>query len=410
MRNVITGIALLSTKSEVGPVCSALASFLSAWIWRQTSSASVLPGCGSASGCEAVTRGRWARIGPLPVSMVGAIFYTFATLVSALKGCGFQNPIVCALAAISATVIMFVAGWFIFVQLAVIRKLCIYCSAVHAFAILSAVCMFSNHQIWVSAMTAVHLAVSFCGVSILITVQILMPPPSFAVSPPTAITVFTQNQSPTDSADEGGLPNNRLLLNHRISIDLETWPTLGNANAPHIVAWLFSFNCEECHRLHPMLREAVELYDGDLAVIAIPIPPYLADKSGESPLRGDEPALRFARLTLAVWSADPESYDAWDRFMAESSKPRSFDSALEKAKDLADLESFDINNGNADTERKLAEAINLSKQAGDPSLPTLILPKVLVSGRVPNLATLIKILDEHALNVNSGRLETNAKN
>jgi hypothetical protein len=110
-----------------------------------------------------------------------------------------------------------------------------------------------------------------------------------------------------------------------------------------------------------------------------------------------ELSLVLTRLALAVWKANPLKYDEWDRFMAESAEMQPYMAALTKAQQVAQIDRLTILKGNAEMDQKIAAAVKVLHQAGNPKRPTLILPKTIVVGRIPDVATLIQILDTHVM-------------
>ena len=382
----------------VAVLCAGMVTVLSIWMWRQSSGVRGLPGCGSGSACEAVTRGRWSRVGPIPVSLVGAVFYASLFAAVAMLSFELRSAVLLPVVATAANVAILAAAWFFFLQLVVVRRLCLYCTAVHACAVLAAMCLLSFAPIRGVATSPRMIELSVTAVGILILAQMLIQPRLYAVLPANSL-AGTRGGAITGKPQADRSDRSIQLLNDRVTVDLEAWPVLGSPDANHVIVWLFDFVCKECHRLHPMLLEAISHYQGRLAVVAIPVPPYPMGKADEKPVTGHEPAFAYARLGLALWAANPPAYGQWDRFMAQSPEIRRIDPAAKEARKFAKIRSNDIIRGSEESEAKLAAAVEVAKQAGDPMLPTLVLPKVLVSGRVPDVATLIKILDEHVMQV-----------
>jgi hypothetical protein len=246
----------------------------------------------------------------------------------------------------------------------------------------------------VAAFTTPGITIPLIGVALLIVAQVSMKPKLYAVLPGDVV------RNPAAHGKASSTERDFLsvgLLNDRVTVDLETWPVLGSQDASHAIAWLFDFTCKECHRLHPMLREAIAHYRGQLAVVAIPVPPHASGEDAEKAGVISELSLVLTRLALAVWMANPLKYDEWDRFMAESAEIQPYMSAVTKAQQVAEVDRLAILKGNAELDQKVAAAVKVLHQAGNPKQPTLILPKTIVVGRVPDVATLIQILDTHVM-------------
>jgi uncharacterized membrane protein len=90
------------------------------------------PGCGPGSGCEQVLASRWGGIGPIPTGVFAGAAYAalLACLVTTRKPRAARRA--WTLAAVISVGILAAAAWFIVLQVAVIRAICLYCLADHA--------------------------------------------------------------------------------------------------------------------------------------------------------------------------------------------------------------------------------------------------------------------------------------
>src|SRR5438477_649107 len=102
-----------------------IAGGLSAWMVARTSGVARLPGCGPGSGCAAVAASRWARWAVFPVAALGAGTYLLlgtALLLMILRPAaawsGLLRESVAALSMVTAGA----AIWFVFLQVAVVRR------------------------------------------------------------------------------------------------------------------------------------------------------------------------------------------------------------------------------------------------------------------------------------------------
>jgi len=387
-------MSVLSGAIWIALLSSLTAMALSLWIWRQTSGTGGLPGCGSGSACEAVTRGRWSKVGPVSVSFLGVLLYASMATDGAMLALALRSPKLPAFAAAAAWCVLLAAIWFFFLQMAVVRRFCIYCSLVHACAIVGAVCLMLQPAVQAAALTIQSVMISVIAVTLLIVAQVSIRPKLYAVLPGDVV------RSSSDVGKASATEREVLtigLLNDQVRVDLETWPVLGTQDASHVIAWLFDFTCKECHRLHTMLREAIAHYQGRLAVVAIPVPPHASGEDAEKAGVTSELSLVLTRLALAMWTANPSKYDEWDRFMAEPVEMQQYLPALKKAQQLAEIDRMAILKGNTELDQKVAATVDVLHQAGSPKQPALILPRTIVVGRVPDVATLIQILDTHVM-------------
>lgn len=82
--------------------------------------------CSVFSGCEKVTTSRYATIGPVPVALLGLIYYMIIFLgIIAFINTG-RREIIYALSWFT-TIGFLASAWFIYLQLFVIKAICPYC-------------------------------------------------------------------------------------------------------------------------------------------------------------------------------------------------------------------------------------------------------------------------------------------
>lgn len=113
-------------------VTAAIASALSAWIAARTVGMRGLPGCGEGSACTAIVTSRWSKVGKFSVAGVGAGVYAALTALVAFAICSkgqrerVEEAVLCVSLVPASS-----AVWFLFLQVAVIRRYCLYCNIVH---------------------------------------------------------------------------------------------------------------------------------------------------------------------------------------------------------------------------------------------------------------------------------------
>lgn len=82
--------------------------------------------CGVFEGCETVTTSQYATIGPMPVALLGVFYYLIILLV-AIAYLDIKRVLLLDFLA-RFTIVGFVASfWFLYLQLFVIRAICVYC-------------------------------------------------------------------------------------------------------------------------------------------------------------------------------------------------------------------------------------------------------------------------------------------
>jgi len=82
--------------------------------------------CGITSGCERVTASVYSKLMGVPVSLLGVMYYL---LIAGLAGASLyakdKTPLI--LASVFTAVGLLMSAWFVYLQLAVIKSICMYC-------------------------------------------------------------------------------------------------------------------------------------------------------------------------------------------------------------------------------------------------------------------------------------------
>lgn len=84
------------------------------------------PVCGILKGCEIVATSKYAIILGIPVALIGAIYY-FTVLVSAIIYLDTKRKIFIKFAILLSLMGFLASLWFLYLQIFVIKQLCIYC-------------------------------------------------------------------------------------------------------------------------------------------------------------------------------------------------------------------------------------------------------------------------------------------
>ncbi len=389
-----------------------------------------LPGCGAESACDAVTKGRWAKIGHFPISVLGLLNYLVAS--GAVLGIYhldgplrlFSLHVLVAALALGS----FAAIWFSILQLLVVRRLCFYCTLIHISGG-TATGLFwyilpNPDQFLVTCVAAC------IAVGVLAIVQILFPASSFRVfySPavdcnaPPANQKDVQGRAQIDvpaevdakgvrssTGFESSLVNKSLakpvpprkveFLNSSFSLESNAWPLIGSPDANCIVAMLIDYTCASCHEMHRWLREGIIHYEGRLAALLVPAPlhrdcnPTLKCKAGPEQAY----SCQFTRVALALWSIDPVAYQLWDEWLTRSADTEPFGLALLKAKEYADVERFNIREPDQSLDILIAKGVAVSDAAGESTVPAMLLRDGILKGRVADMAALTRLLDPYVL-------------
>ncbi len=390
-------------------IVAAVATAVSAWMLVGSFGMKGLPGCGAGSGCDALTRGRWSRWGAMPVSGLGFGIYAVLLAAAILARAGVSPNAKIILFDVLTTCTLLAAGsaiWFVLIQALVVRRFCVYCMLVHVCGLVSAGIVFAHLSSWQAGSIRWPIAISSVGLGVFIVGQIILKPKTYAMIPaapaepcdvesaplvePTVIADLVSD--PTWSASNRKL----VLFNGRVRLNLDEWPLIGKSDAEHVIVWLFDFTCKECHHLHRLLREAVARFEGRMAVAAVPVPQHPGCNSTIKCYKQSHGyACEYARLGLALWTAAPHRFEQWDAFMAAEEACQPFGLAMLKAKELADLGQFQIRERDPVLDPRLEESVAIFLGANSPKIPSLVLPKGVVAGHIPDVKSLMELLVRH---------------
>ena len=302
-----------------------------------------MAGCGGGSPYEQVLNSRWSLIaGILPVSGLAMGVYLAILIASFFTGEDTELPV----RRMAWSVMLILAGtvagsaiWFTILQKWIIGAFCPWCMTAHitglmltALIIWQAIRL-TNQQGRKDGPPAArgHLFGLMPA-----TIRVMT---GMVIAGIMAVTQVISVPSPA-SSDLG--PQEKIPR-----VDYSAAPVVGSPDAPYVVTLLFDYQCSQCQKIHFMLNEVVQKYDGKLAFVLCPAPlsprcnPYVAQEVDEF-----RNSCELAKIGLAVWLADHEAFADFENwmFMFESGDrwlPRSTEAARAKAVELVGREEFD---------------------------------------------------------------------
>lgn len=126
-------------------------------------------------------------------------------------------------------------------------------------------------------------------------------------------------------------------LNGRLKFDTYEQAVLGSPEAPHIVVEMMDYACPHCREFHEKLTEALRRFDGQIAVVVMPVPNEIACNPYVQKARKQSlGACYAAKLSLAVSKLAPEKFEAFHEWMLEGDSIPSRASALIEARNHID--------------------------------------------------------------------------
>jgi len=388
-----------------------------------------LPGCGPESGCDEVLSSRWARIFGIPVAWGALLVY--GALGWAAGGVRSDSTVavqraVRAVAWFAAVLTLGAAAWFVGLQVFVVGAVCVYCMSVHACGSAAALLVLLKmpliqsreasrlHRVGalVSRPAAVGLAMgALAAVALLGLGQSWREPPALVSrSLPGGIEIglTAPGDVVADSGNAGAAQREVAAVGRRtlrlhggtFEFDLDEVPYLGAAEAPQVVMNLFDYSCQHCRVLHGFLGEARRTFSNELGIVSLPapldpgcnalVPRHLPDHTN---------ACVYARIGLAVWRADREQLEAFDRWMFTPARPPTPEAARAHAIGLVGAEAFARASQDPWIENQLEQATRLFATNYALSrisrLPQLVIGTNIVVGNFRRVDALYQLLSTH---------------
>jgi uncharacterized membrane protein/protein-disulfide isomerase len=390
---------------------AATCALFSAAIWQSSRSGKRLPGCGQdGSGCDAVVGSRWGYVGPFPVALLGMLAY--ASAVVGASACLFRASHGAGRAGYELLfgllpVFLGSAVWFMVIQAAVLRRLCLYCATIHALSIICAclIMLLNERQVSLSARTSVLVAAGAGLVLLMPMSQLVWIPrmyrldaaasqtrsvgmwPCTAMVEAPAIAAEPLNPS---RAEDGRVAK---FFGEKVSVAANTWPILGSREITPKLLLFFDFTCNHCRHVHNLLSAFIQDEGGHLSAALVPVPAEGACNrhiSCRNPKHAH--ACAYARLGLAVWLACPTRYAEYDRRMFSGGRPPSVAEAHALANELSGCTLYDPEVVDPVIDVQLQSGIGLFHSLGLQNTPVLLLPNGMLQGHVPTVASLQVII------------------
>ena len=330
--------SLSSHRAElyIGRICLGIALAGAAFLAWMSLTGKAIGGCGPGSGCNEVLSSRWAYWVGIPVSIPAFVIY-LALWAATSAGESSNRGSVRNLAWIATmglgALVIIAALWFGFLQHSVLRHWCRFCLATHSAGVAASVCLLHRAlracpdgrppEGGASRSTALSLGLgtSLLAFVVLVAGQVLVKKRLYNVG---AFSVQTGQSSRQFELFDG-----------RFGLDPDDVPLVGSDTSPRFVVLLFDYTCSHCRRLHPLIRESVAHFKGQLAVIVLPAP---LDSDCNPLIRQTLPpnlgACDYARLALAVWRARRSVFQEFDDWLIEADEQPSPDQARKKAESL----------------------------------------------------------------------------
>ena len=190
------------------------------------------------------------------------------------------------------------------------------------------------------------------------------------------------------------------FLDGRLKVDTYKHPILGSPEAPHVVMELMDYACPHCREFHEMLLEGIDRFDGQIAVVVMPVPsellcnPYFRHARPKS--RG---ACRIAKVSLAMAMLAPESFEEVHHWLLQGDRMPQYTAALIEAQRFVDNDKLSaaVRDAEGDIDARIQQNIQLMvtlRDFGQIGLPTQVLADRVLSGPSESIEALCELWTE----------------
>lgn len=359
-------------------IAGSAAAVVAAYLTWQSLVAGALPvGCGEGSGCGEVLTSRFARLWGLPVSLPALLAY--GLLVGLVAGSGRKpSPLRWYLVVALASAILVSVGWFVYLQLVVLKAICPWCMIDHglgAVAALAGIALAFNPR-----RTGSHWPI-LNGLATGIALAAALAVSQWVAGGRVMILEGVEVS----------------LLDDRFNLDVALEPHVGSPTAEHQLFMLFDYACPHCKSAHERIKRLQARRD-DLVVVFLP-----ASIEPRCNPAFDTVADRFigscdlAELALAVHLIDPAQFAAFDQWLYEwdGFTPRTVDAARARAEALVGADRLANMLANGLPRQALDRNVRILTATTAGHVPVMIVPgKPPIVGRVDDDAPIEAMLTD----------------
>ncbi|MFN3167176.1 MAG: vitamin K epoxide reductase family protein [Phycisphaeraceae bacterium] len=393
-------LALLGLVALGAAAALAIAGYLSV----QSLTGGAVAGCGGEAGCGAVLASPWSRAGPVPVSVLGALVYLGVLVGVGLRwraqAQGRSSKLGDALLIAAAPALLVAAGWFTYIQFAVVGDICAYCMAEHGLGVALALLIRADVVAKPAVRPGPFIALGVTAVAGLIAVQQFAP----SLDVQTTENFFVDRDGDTTTPDGD---RHVSMFGGDLQFVLQDTPHLGDPQAEQVVGLVFDYGCLHCRALHKLLEEGIK--QDPRRFVVVPLPITLQPKHNpyaQSDNAAFDDSHERATLALAVAAIDRGKWERFDRWLwspaSPTGFPRSAEDARAKAVELvgedalqAQLTGDAIEQHRATVNRNIGLLRHLDPPRTVPIVTTPGAPRHLTE-RFYDLAVLDALLDEAA--------------
>lgn len=321
--------------------------------------------------CEAVlSHPRWSYVLGLPVSVpaVGLYIVMLAMLfVVSPRRSEKSNRIAWWWLSLGGGAIAIAAGWFIYLQLGVLGKICQYCMIEHVVGLTFAV-LIVVHGFRLQRLSSPAMLIGAAAAGGMITLQLLATP---AATRSIVIDPVTKGEPYLETGpDIQAVP----LAEGQVTLNTSQHPMVGSPAAKHVIVEVLDYTCPRCRLAYEKLEKVMPLLGDDYALLVVTFPintqcnPHV---EYDDPRHAD--ACFLAKLAHALWITDPSQSEALHHFLFRNQKQMTRDMALDKARELVGMRHLEGHRIDPRVDKLLKRDVDLVNRLGLNRLPGLIL-------------------------------------
>jgi uncharacterized membrane protein len=361
----------------IARICFAGAAAVAMWLLFYALTEKPMAGCGPGSACDRVMGSAWAYWLEIPVSAPALAVYLTLLVCSIVVTSRRSNRVerAWAIGFVCSILLLFVASWFIYLQLHVIKSLCKFCATAHALSVIGAVLFLSKAPQPATTSRARKLA--FVALALV----------------PFAALIAGQELAPHKT-------NTVTLYRGALKFDLRDAPMIGSPEAKSFIVELFDYTCPDCHDMHAKLATARERMTNAFSIILVPCP---LDANCNSHVRNTQPkhknACEYARLGLALRRCGAKLFQQYDEWFFSRGSIPTLEAAREQAAALAGKESLEKALADPWVATTVQRGIFIYNENGRESknyrIPEIIVGDTINFGPVRTVDELVRLLQEH---------------
>ena len=178
-----------------------------------------------------------------------------------------------------------------------------------------------------------------------------------------------------------------------IKLDVAQWPLAGKQDAKYIFVEMFDYTCDHCRRTHAAIVAAKAALDGNVAVVALPIP---LNTNCNNAITETGPRMaqscEISNLAIAVWRVDATKFEEFHNYLLTTPAVVTYAEAIEKANEIVDATKLrEVLESNV-PKRYIAQHVELYKRVGTGNVPKLLFPGTSIVGEFTSVENLVDVI------------------